>query len=169
MLADVRQHDAAVLAHDGLPRLVLALGDGALEQLETEPIVAGFGAQEAQRLFAAPASQVGQRQRLGRHAPDKSLRGQCNGGSRILNGRAFIVPSMPASFGSTASCRRESVSCQADTPRWTNRKIGAELGVSERTVDTHVRHVLRKLGAVKRAQIASWITLQIADDLANAR
>ena len=52
---------------------------------------------------------------------------------------------------------------------WTNRQIGAELGVSERTVDTHVRHVLHKLGAVKRAQIASWITLQVADDLANAR
>ena len=52
---------------------------------------------------------------------------------------------------------------------WTNRQIGAELGVSERTVDTHVRHVLRKLGAAKRAQIASWITLQVADELANAR
>jgi DNA-binding NarL/FixJ family response regulator len=37
-----------------------------------------------------------------------------------------------------------------------NREIGAALVVSERTIDTHVSHILRKLGLVSRAQIAAW-------------
>ena len=37
-----------------------------------------------------------------------------------------------------------------------NRQIAAELVLSERTVDTHVSHILRKLGLVSRAQIAAW-------------
>jgi DNA-binding NarL/FixJ family response regulator len=37
-----------------------------------------------------------------------------------------------------------------------NRQIAADLIVSERTVDTHVSHILRKLSLVSRAQIAAW-------------
>ncbi|MBV8714358.1 MAG: helix-turn-helix transcriptional regulator [Chloroflexi bacterium] len=37
-----------------------------------------------------------------------------------------------------------------------NRQIATELVVSERTVDTHVSHILRKLTLVSRAQIAAW-------------
>jgi DNA-binding NarL/FixJ family response regulator len=39
----------------------------------------------------------------------------------------------------------------------TNRQIGESLVVSQRTVDTHVTHVLRKLGLTSRAQIAAWV------------
>lgn len=39
----------------------------------------------------------------------------------------------------------------------TNRQIGARLFISERTVDTHVRSILNKLGFDSRAQIAGWI------------
>ncbi|MDR7416634.1 MAG: LuxR C-terminal-related transcriptional regulator [Armatimonadota bacterium] len=42
----------------------------------------------------------------------------------------------------------------------TNRDIAAELGVSERTVDTHVLHILNKLGFRSRAQIAAWAVEQ---------
>jgi DNA-binding NarL/FixJ family response regulator len=38
-----------------------------------------------------------------------------------------------------------------------NKQIGARLLVSERTVDTHVRNILNKLGFNSRAQIAAWI------------
>jgi len=38
-----------------------------------------------------------------------------------------------------------------------NRFIAYELVVSERTVDTHVSHILRKLGQESRAQIAAWV------------
>ena len=38
-----------------------------------------------------------------------------------------------------------------------NRQIAHELIVSDRTVDTHVSHILHKLGLVSRAQIAAWV------------
>ena len=38
-----------------------------------------------------------------------------------------------------------------------NRCIAQQLIVSERTVDTHVSHILRKLGLSSRAQIAAWV------------
>jgi predicted ATPase/DNA-binding CsgD family transcriptional regulator len=40
----------------------------------------------------------------------------------------------------------------------TNRQIAAALVIGERTVDTHVRNILGKLGFDFRAQIASWAT-----------
>jgi DNA-binding CsgD family transcriptional regulator len=38
-----------------------------------------------------------------------------------------------------------------------NKEIGARLFISERTVDSHVRNVLNKLGFSSRAQIAGWM------------
>ena len=42
----------------------------------------------------------------------------------------------------------------------TNKEIGARLFISERTVESHVRNILNKLGFNSRAQIAGWM----ADD-----
>jgi predicted ATPase/DNA-binding SARP family transcriptional activator/DNA-binding CsgD family transcriptional regulator len=39
----------------------------------------------------------------------------------------------------------------------TNRQIATELSISERTVHTHVRRILRKLGLGSRAQITAWV------------
>ena len=39
-----------------------------------------------------------------------------------------------------------------------NKQIGARLFISERTVDSHVRSILNKLGFNTRAQIAGWIS-----------
>ena len=38
-----------------------------------------------------------------------------------------------------------------------NKQIGAQLFISERTVDSHVRSILNKLGFDSRAQIAAWV------------
>jgi predicted ATPase/DNA-binding NarL/FixJ family response regulator len=38
-----------------------------------------------------------------------------------------------------------------------NKQIGARLFISERTVDSHVRSILNKLGVNSRAQIAAWM------------
>jgi DNA-binding NarL/FixJ family response regulator len=51
---------------------------------------------------------------------------------------------------------------QADVARLvadglTNKQIGARLFISERTVDSHVRSILNKLGFNSRAQIAAWM------------
>jgi DNA-binding NarL/FixJ family response regulator len=51
---------------------------------------------------------------------------------------------------------RESEVAMLVARGWSNRQIAAELIVSERTVDTHVSHILRKLSLVSRAQIAAW-------------
>jgi len=39
----------------------------------------------------------------------------------------------------------------------TNRQIASELSISERTVDTHVARVLKKLALHSREQVAGWI------------
>ena len=39
----------------------------------------------------------------------------------------------------------------------TNKQIGTRLFISERTVDSHVRSIMNKLGVGSRAQIAAWI------------
>jgi DNA-binding NarL/FixJ family response regulator len=39
----------------------------------------------------------------------------------------------------------------------TNKAIGEQLFISESTVKVHVRHILRKLNAEKRAEIAARI------------
>jgi non-specific serine/threonine protein kinase len=39
----------------------------------------------------------------------------------------------------------------------TNREIAELLVISEWTVDTHVRHILTKLGQRSRAQIGAWV------------
>jgi len=40
----------------------------------------------------------------------------------------------------------------------TNKQIGTRLLISERTVESHVRNIMNKLGVSSRAQIAGWIT-----------
>jgi non-specific serine/threonine protein kinase len=42
----------------------------------------------------------------------------------------------------------------------TNRQIAAELDLSTRTVDAHVRNILGKLGLASRAQLAAWSVQQ---------
>ncbi len=39
----------------------------------------------------------------------------------------------------------------------TNKQIGLRLFRSERTVDSHVRSILNKLGFNSRAQVAAWM------------
>jgi DNA-binding NarL/FixJ family response regulator len=39
----------------------------------------------------------------------------------------------------------------------TNSEIAAALVISARTVETHVQHIMNKLGCGTRAQIAAWV------------
>jgi DNA-binding CsgD family transcriptional regulator len=39
----------------------------------------------------------------------------------------------------------------------TNRQVAMRLGISERTAENHVDHILRKLGFATRAQVAAWV------------
>ena len=42
----------------------------------------------------------------------------------------------------------------------TNRQIAEELFIAERTADTHVEHILAKLGLGSRSQVAAWVVKQ---------
>jgi non-specific serine/threonine protein kinase len=41
---------------------------------------------------------------------------------------------------------------------WTNPQIADALFVSRRTVESHISHILGKLGLTTRAQVAVWAT-----------
>jgi DNA-binding NarL/FixJ family response regulator len=56
--------------------------------------------------------------------------------------------------------RRESQVAVLIARGLSSRRIGAELGVAERTADKHVERLLRKLQLHSRAAIAAWVAEQ---------
>jgi DNA-binding CsgD family transcriptional regulator len=54
--------------------------------------------------------------------------------------------------------RREREVANLVAEGMTNRQIAEALFISERTAQTHVQHILTKLGFSARAQIATWVT-----------
>ena len=42
----------------------------------------------------------------------------------------------------------------------TNRQIGRALGISEKTAEVHLHHVMSKLDARSRAEVAAWAVTQ---------
>ena len=56
--------------------------------------------------------------------------------------------------------RREAEVARLVAAGMTNRAIAGKLFLSERTVESHVDHVLTKLGFASRAQIAAWVAGQ---------
>jgi DNA-binding CsgD family transcriptional regulator len=42
----------------------------------------------------------------------------------------------------------------------TNRQIGRALGISEKTAEVHLQHVMSKLQARGRAEVAAWAVAQ---------
>jgi DNA-binding CsgD family transcriptional regulator len=56
--------------------------------------------------------------------------------------------------------RRQTDVARLVTQGLSNKDIGARLFISERTVESHVRNILTKLGFTSRTQIAGWMTAQ---------
>ncbi|MFD1507038.1 LuxR family transcriptional regulator [Georgenia yuyongxinii] len=65
-------------------------------------------------------------------------------------------PAPSAATGAAPLGRRELEVARLVAEGCTNKEIGARLFLSERTVESHVRNSLNKLGFSKRAQIAAW-------------
>jgi DNA-binding NarL/FixJ family response regulator len=74
-----------------------------------------------------------------------------------LHDAAGILRQEHASIGSSELTSREWDVARCVARGWSNRQIAVELVVSERTVDTHVSHILSKLKLISRAQIAAWV------------
>jgi DNA-binding NarL/FixJ family response regulator len=63
----------------------------------------------------------------------------------------------PAPAGLGPLARRAADVARLIAEGLTNKEIGSRLFISERTVDSHVRSILSKLGFSSRAQIAAWM------------
>jgi predicted ATPase/DNA-binding CsgD family transcriptional regulator len=53
--------------------------------------------------------------------------------------------------------RREAQIAELVAQGMSNKQIAAKLVISQRTAESHVEHILQKLGFVSRAQVASWL------------
>jgi predicted ATPase/DNA-binding CsgD family transcriptional regulator len=73
-------------------------------------------------------------------------------GTRVLD----TTPSADVSATSPLG-RREADVARLVADGLSNKQIGVRLFISERTVESHVRNILNKLGFSTRAQIAAWV------------
>jgi DNA-binding NarL/FixJ family response regulator len=71
-----------------------------------------------------------------------------------------VRAAVPASDGRVAAAplgKREAEVARLVAEGLSNKQIGGRLFISERTVASHVRSILNKLGFRSRAQIAAWM------------
>jgi len=78
-----------------------------------------------------------------------------------------LIPAAPAAAERSARgtrssplTRREGEVAALIAQGLTNRQIGEALFIAERTADTHVEHILAKLGIGSRTQVAAWVVEQ---------
>jgi DNA-binding NarL/FixJ family response regulator len=68
---------------------------------------------------------------------------------------AVIAPPRPGAAGGLTRREQEVAGLLAEG--LSNKEIATRLVISQRTVETHVDHILGKLGLTSRAQVASWV------------
>jgi DNA-binding CsgD family transcriptional regulator len=73
------------------------------------------------------------------------------------SGQAAMASGAPGDDALGGLARREADVARLIAEGLSNKQIGARLFISERTVDSHVRSILNKLGFNSRAQIAGWV------------
>jgi predicted ATPase/DNA-binding CsgD family transcriptional regulator len=147
---------AAVLHAEGRPEAALelcTLADALLDTLGVRRAPADQVAYE--RLLAAIDNE------------DGVVRPGIRGGRPRVPDLKLAVARARALFGSRSVARaaeesdllspREREVAALVARGLTNREIAAELVIAERTADTHVSHVLGKLGLKTRSQIAVWV------------
>jgi DNA-binding NarL/FixJ family response regulator len=76
---------------------------------------------------------------------------------RLAHGAAPAAASGAQAADAGVLAKREADVARLIAKGLSNKQIAARLFISERTVDSHVRSILNKLGFNSRAQIAGWI------------
>jgi DNA-binding CsgD family transcriptional regulator len=74
---------------------------------------------------------------------------------RLALGEPAEVSVAPSSATSPLG-KREAQVARLVAEGLSNKRIGAGLFISEHTVDSHIRHIMNKLGVNSRAEIAAW-------------
>jgi predicted ATPase/DNA-binding CsgD family transcriptional regulator len=145
-------------ASSGQPRLAAQLLGAA------EAIRAGVGANVME--FLVPMLAEAQGAAIAALGPSR-FEAEFQAGRRLRREEALALALGEAGQAADASAggagptllgRREVEVARLVADGLSNKQIGARLFISERTVDSHVRNILNKLGFNNRAQIASWIT-----------
>jgi non-specific serine/threonine protein kinase len=85
--------------------------------------------------------------------------------SLALQEEAKPVPPRGEPRGFTELTRREREIAALVAEGLSNRDIASKLVISKRTAETHVEHILTKLGFTSRSQVAAWV----AEDEARSR
>ena len=119
----------------------------------------GFHAEAQYELAAALARRAG-RGDLGRArslvADAASRAGELHM-APIAAKAAELIDRLNTAEAPTPLTRRERQVAELVAKGLTNREIAAQLYLSERTAQTHVQHILTKLGLSNRSQIAVWV------------
>jgi DNA-binding CsgD family transcriptional regulator len=85
-------------------------------------------------------------------------------GDRIATALGLAAePALPQPDHDLPLTKRESEITQLIATGLTNRQIAERLFIAQRTVDTHVAHILAKLGCSNRAQVAALASAQASD------
>ena len=75
---------------------------------------------------------------------------------KLVPSTIYVPEQAPADKPAHGLTRREEEVAGLVARGLTNRRVAAELSISEHTVATHVREILKKLGLRSRTQIAAW-------------
>jgi predicted ATPase/DNA-binding CsgD family transcriptional regulator len=103
----------------------------------TQRIRRGLGPQAAERA-----------RREGRDMPQAAA---------VAIARAAVTEPVEGTEPADPFTRRERQVAQLVARGRTNRQIGRELGIAERTTEVHLHNIMRKLGACSRAEVAAWV------------
>ena len=149
-LAVYALHHAAALAADEDQLSLAARLLGAAEGIEARTGAAPWPAVAAGASRWLPSVQ----QRLGQRRVE-ALRAEAR--QLAVDDALTLAASRTDNSGEPPLTRREHEVVALVGEGLTNRAIGGQLFVSERTVEGHVSRILAKLGLQSRAQIAAWI------------
>ena len=109
---------------------------------------------------------VGEAVDIDEGSADRDSRASSLAGKRLSRGAAIgLALGEPAHVAATAPDetsagllgKREADVARLVADGLSNKEIGTRLFISKRTVDSHVRSILNKLGFNSRAQIAGWV------------
>jgi non-specific serine/threonine protein kinase len=135
----------ATLEPFGIPYYQYAIVDQTVVGRSIVAVLRGLGP----RAFAAAWAE-------GRQAPIEAMIDHALGRAGFpASASARLVRDGDSAIGPLS--RREWEVARLVTEGLANREIGRTLGISERTVDAHVQHILNKLDFASRAQVAAWV------------